>query len=230
MALHVPPDTNQVRADFDEIGRLANPGASGVDVYDALLLSLIPAGAVRVLEIGCGLGRLASAIAASGREIACVDLSPTMIERARLRAELQRASFESGDFLEVEFGGRLFDCVISAATLHHMPADQAISRMAALVRPGGRLIVQDLRRDASIADAGRAYVALAGVVLGRLVRARRPWNPRPVRQAWARHGARETYLSLDEARQLADRLLPGAQVFNHWLWRYTIVWDRPPAS
>jgi hypothetical protein len=27
----------------------------------------------------------------------------------------------------------------------------------------------------------------------------------------------------------ADRLLPGARLFYHWLWSYTIVWDKPRA-
>ena len=37
---------------------------------------------------------------------------------------------------------------------------------------------------------------------------------------------RETYLTLKEAQALASRLLPGARVLNHWLWHYTIVWDK----
>jgi len=51
-----------------------------------------------------------------------------------------------------------------------------------------------------------------------------------VREAWDRHGAGETYLALQEARALAARLLPGARVINHWLCRYTIVWDKAPAA
>jgi hypothetical protein len=40
----------------------------------------------------------------------------------------------------------------------------------------------------------------------------------------------ETYHSLREAKSLADRLLPGARVFNHWGWRYTLVWTKGEAT
>ena len=38
--------------------------------------------------------------------------------------------------------------------------------------------------------------------------------------------ARRVLDSGAEARAMADRRLPGATLFNHWLWRYTIVWDK----
>jgi ubiquinone/menaquinone biosynthesis C-methylase UbiE len=218
--------TRQIQADFDEIACLADTGESGSDRYDGFLLSLVPADAAAVLDIGCGLGRLTWAIADGNREVVGVDLSPAMIERARTAGRSHRVSFHQGDFLQMDFGGRSFDCIVSAAALHHMTHDAAISRMVALLRPGGRLIVQDLRRDTSIADGLRAYSALVQSALGRFVRSGRPRPPRRVREVWARHGARETYLSFAEARALADRLLPGSSVVNHWLWRYTIVWDK----
>ena len=28
---------------------------------------------------------------------------------------------------------------------------------------------------------------------------------------------------------MAARLLPGARLFYHWLWSYTIIWDKPRA-
>ena len=227
MPLQTMSTTERVQADFDEIAHLADPGASGTDRYDQFLLSLILADAVHVLDIGCGLGRLTWAIGTNNREVLGVDLSPAMIERAQLGGALDRVSFVQGDFLEFDFGGRVFDCVVSAATLHHMPDDIALARMAELVRPGGRLIIQDLRRDTSIGDSLRAYTALAHTAFDRFVRTGRPRPPRRVREAWERHGVNEIYLSLQEAQVLAERFLPGATVVNHWLWRYTIVWDKP---
>ena len=49
---------------------------------------------------------------------------------------------------------------------------------------------------------------------------------RELRNAWIRHGAGERYLTLSEARALAARMLPGSRVYNHWLWRYTVVWEK----
>ena len=219
-------DTARVQADFDEIALLADPGESGSDRYDQVLLSLIPNDATRVLDIGCGLGRLTLAAARAEREVTGVDLSPVMINKAGNNARAPGVSFIVGDFLTLDFD-RTFDCVLSAAALHHMPCDAAVQRMADLVKPGGRLIIQDLRRDASLVDWAFSHAALTDSMVRRFLRTGRPLRARPVRDAWARHGESETYLSLDEACAMAARLLPGSTVTNHWMWRYTIVWDKP---
>jgi ubiquinone/menaquinone biosynthesis C-methylase UbiE len=221
------PEPEQVRSDFDEIARLAEPGASGRDRYDAFLLSLIPATATRVLDVGCGLGRLTWAIAASGRSVVGVDLSPAMIDRARAAGALDQVSFRVGNFLELDFSSQSFDCVVSAAALHHMDHDAALARMVRLLSPGGRLIVHDLRSNAGLWDSARGCAALAHTVLHRLKRTGRLRPSKPVRDLWARHGASESYVSLGQVRNMVGRLLPGAQIVNHWLWRYTIVWDKP---
>jgi ubiquinone/menaquinone biosynthesis C-methylase UbiE len=158
-----------------------------------------------------------------------VDVSPRMIERARSDERPAGATFLEGDFLELDFGDRRFDCIVSAAALHHMPAAVALRRMSRLLRPGGRLVVHDLRRDASAGDVLRSYSAMAGVMLARWVHTGRARPPKRVRQAWDRHGAREAYLSLAEANVLASQELPGAIVHYQWMWRYTLVWDKPTA-
>lgn len=216
---------DRIKADFDEIARLTDD--SGTDRYEKLLLSLVPVDARRVLDVGCGLGRLTRAIARSGRQVVGIDLSPVMIERARAVTPLFDVTFIEGDFLSVDVGRRPFDCVVSAAALHHMQADAALHHMAALIRPGGRLILHDLRRNVTAREWLRAAIAFAHEKTGRLIRTGRIRSPRRVRQAWSRHGAGETYLSCLEARAMADRHFPGATLFNHWLWRYTIVWDKP---
>ena len=223
-------NTVRVRADFDEIARLADSGASGTDRYDRFLLSVVPANAMDVLDVGCGLGRLTSALATRNRDVLGVDLSPAMIERARLTVGRPGVSFLCGDFLQLDFGAQRFDCVVSGAALHHMSQDAGVVRMAGLLRPGGRLIIHDLRRDSGVAEVVRSHVALAQVALGRFVRSGQVRSPRAIREAWERHGATETYLSRPEAKALAKRLLPGAHVYTHWLWRYTIVWDKGQAA
>src|SRR5262245_13653618 len=127
----------EIAAEFDEIARLAEPGESGRDRYDDFLLSLVPAGAARVLDVGCGLGRLTWSIARAGRHVVGLGLSPTMIERARNARTSAGVEFQCLDFMAFDAGGRSFDCVVSAATLHHLDSDNALERMAALLAPGG---------------------------------------------------------------------------------------------
>ena len=224
-------NTERVRSDFDQIARLAERQASGSDRYDSFLLSLVPIHAVSVLEVGCGLGRLAIKLAIPNREVTGIDLSPEMIARARTDGRsTPNLMFRCGDFLEQDFSAQQFDCVISAATLHHMPDNIAVLRMVKLLRPNGRLVIHDLRADVGLGEKIRSNLAFAQVAALRLLRTGRWRDPPALRKAWEQHCADEKYLTQKEAAELAGRLLPGARLFYHWLWSYTIVWDKRRAS
>jgi SAM-dependent methyltransferase len=220
----VAHDLARVRADFDEIAAF---GTSGGDRYDEFLLSLIPSDAIDILEMGSGLGRLCAKLATAERRVLGIDLSPVMIERARAECPSPQVRFVNDDFLVHRFDVQQFDCIVTAAALHHVPFAAGVERMTELLRPGGRLIIHDMRRDESFVDTLRASVTLAHHMLVRFLRTGRP-RPQPhVRAAWIRHGHDEHYLSFAEAKQAAQQLLPGSQVHYHSMWRYTIVWNKP---
>lgn len=219
--------TSQIISDFDELADLVDPGESGVDHYDSFLSSLVPQTAQTVLDIGCGLGRLSRLMAGTDCRVVGIDISPRMIQKARAENDVANVTFTEANFLSSGFDGQLFDCVVSAAALHHMPYDEAIPRMRELVRPGGRLIIHDLRRDASVADLFCSATAFGRVTLERFITTGQLRQPKHIRDAWERHGAKEKYLSIGEARELAKNYLPGATVKYHWLWRYTLCWEKP---
>jgi SAM-dependent methyltransferase len=223
-----PAASHRVREDFDAIARLSDTHPHR-DRHEDEVAEHVPAGARAILDVGCGLGALAARLAAPGRTVTGIDLSPEMIARAsRLVAGRPGLDFRCGDFLTMDLPAGGYDCVISAATLHHMPADAAVARMVWLLAPGGTLVIQDLRRDQGLGDRLGTVADLAARALERLVRTGRLREPRPVREAWARHGAGERYLSMAEVRTLAARRLPGARVRRHRYWRYSIVWQNPP--
>ncbi|MDQ2921661.1 MAG: methyltransferase domain-containing protein, partial [Acidobacteriota bacterium] len=210
----------QIRNDFDEIARLSGTRGGGDDRYDKFLTSLVPCDAREVLDVGCGLGRLAARLAAPHRNVTGVDLSPEMIIRAKtLKGAAGKLKFLCGNFVEMEFPNSAFDCVISAAALHHMPTKTAVERMISLVRPGGTLVIHDLRSASGVLD--RTLFAVAGVVncVKRLIRTGRLLPERALREAWAKHGEGETYLSMTQVRALANSLLPSA-AYRHWFWKY----------
>lgn len=99
---------------------------------------LAPEPGERILDIGCGDGRLTEYIASRGAQMVGVDSSPEMVEAARalgVDARLCRA-----EALEVE--GE-FDAVFSNAALHWMPDAKAVlSGIARVLRPGGRLAAE----------------------------------------------------------------------------------------
>lgn len=84
----------------------------------AYVAGLLPAGTREVLELGCGTGGHALALARRGLAVHGVDLSPEMVARAQARRagltpELQaRLSFAQGD-LRTHRAGREFDAVLS---------------------------------------------------------------------------------------------------------------------
>jgi trans-aconitate 2-methyltransferase len=101
----------------------------------------------RVLDAGCGSGKVTSILLdrlPAGRVIA-LDGSPSMIEAARnnLRRFGDRVEFVVADLQEpLPIAGRV-DAVLSTATFHWIPDQDALFRNLAAVLPsGGRLIAQ----------------------------------------------------------------------------------------
>lgn len=220
-------DLERIQSDFDEIAAVVEAHESGVSSFDPFLQSLVPERARSVLDVGCGLGRLTAKLARTDRQVTGIDLSTEMIARAvRSAAGTHGVSFLAGNFLSMDFGEPV-DCVITAATLHHMPCPDAVLRMANLVRDGGRLIIHDLRSTEGIREWLQAHGSLGVQAMQRFARTGRFLSPKPVRDVWRRHGADERYMTTNEVRELASTYLPGSNVTIHWHWRYTIVWDKP---
>ena len=109
----------------------------------------------RVLDVGCGTGHLASAVAArsAASEIIGVDLSPVYVDHATVRHRDRRLSFRVGDASALDFADRSFDCVLSLLMLHFVPnAAQAIAQMKRVAKPGSPVA-------AAVWDARGGFVA-----------------------------------------------------------------------
>lgn len=102
------------------------------------------------LELGCGEGDLALAIARRGVEITGIDLSEARVARGREHAKQQGlerlARFETGDLNQRRLPERTYACVIAHDALHHiLELDDLLDRVARALRPGGTLLVSDFR-------------------------------------------------------------------------------------
>ncbi|MFL5382493.1 MAG: class I SAM-dependent methyltransferase [Longimicrobiaceae bacterium] len=216
----------EVRKDFDRIAR-AIEGAGMADElrpFERALLGFLPARCGRVLEVGCGHGALTRRVAARADSVLALDLSPEMVRVARaLSAAWPNVEYRVADAAAAELPADAFDVVLSAATLHHLPFAPTVRRLAGWVRPGGRLVIQDVVTRPGVRHLPANALALAARVL------RGAWPPRrhPLAALYAEHGRGERYLRPDEAARLYRELLPGARVAHHLEWRYTMVWERP---
>ncbi len=104
-----------------------------------------------VLDFGCGVGRLTRALAKITDTAHGVDVSPSMLEEARLNAPTN-ATFSH------DIPDRLFDWVVSIIVFQHIPTDRGYQLMRELferISPGGFLTLQvTLYRDARHKNTG----------------------------------------------------------------------------
>jgi ubiquinone/menaquinone biosynthesis C-methylase UbiE len=94
----------------------------------------------RVLEVGCGMGTMASIWAREGALVTAVDLNPTAAEQTRRRFELLGLEGEilQADGRELPFESGAFDYCWSWGVLHHSPdLKRSLSELLRVVRPGG---------------------------------------------------------------------------------------------
>jgi cyclopropane fatty-acyl-phospholipid synthase-like methyltransferase len=104
----------------------------------ARVLATVPAGA-DVLEIGCGPGTDAAALARD-RRYTGIDLSAVQLAHATRAAPT--GTFLHADVLEAVFAPASFDAVVSFYVFNHIPQDRLgslLRRVLAWLRPGGRL-------------------------------------------------------------------------------------------
>jgi SAM-dependent methyltransferase len=94
----------------------------------------------RVLEIGCGTGKLTEALLERGLRIDAVDPGPKMVDVARRRfAGSDLVSFHVGRFEDVELPDQSFDAAFSATAFHWVDPAVGWSKAAAHLKPGGLL-------------------------------------------------------------------------------------------
>jgi 2-polyprenyl-6-hydroxyphenyl methylase/3-demethylubiquinone-9 3-methyltransferase len=105
----------------------------------------------RVLDVGCGGGLLAEALAGAGARVTAIDLAPGMIEVARLHAsEAQLAiDYRIAPAEELAASHREgFDVVTCMEMLEHVPEPAAMmATLSQLLSPGGELFVSTLNRN-----------------------------------------------------------------------------------
>ena len=123
---------------YDEPG---NPIVAIEERVVGELLASRPPGAA--LDAACGTGRHARRLVELGHTVSGFDLTPEMLERARVN--VPQASFVVGDLRELPFDDAAFDTVVCGLALAHLPSLEGAAReLSRVLRPGGQLIVSVL--------------------------------------------------------------------------------------
>jgi len=95
----------------------------------------------RILDAGCGTGRMAIELARRGIEIVGVDLDEVMLTQARAKAP--ELDWRLGDLSEIQFD-QTFDAIVLAGNvmIYLTPGTEAatITNLATYLKPGGLLV------------------------------------------------------------------------------------------
>ncbi len=151
---------------LDQFTRQAVPFATAPSIRDEAALRTVVdgSGAGRddtVLDVACGPGILACAFARVARHVTGIDLTPAMLERARLlQAEqgLTNVTWRRGDVLPLPFADAEFTLVVSRFAFHHLLDPGAVlGQMRRVCAPGGTVMVID---SAPAPDRAAAFNAM----------------------------------------------------------------------
>ncbi|HEX2087778.1 MAG TPA: class I SAM-dependent methyltransferase [Solirubrobacteraceae bacterium] len=213
-----------------------DPAEPWVDAVEAALARRGVSGPARILDAGCGTGRHAALLAARGHAPVLLEPVAELLDQARER--LPEAVALRGD-LSVPPPVDPVDAATCRGVLNDVIADEerdaALRSLAAVVRPGGALVLDVREREATAAryGAGRTLRREAGGVVftseGRwdaaagLVRvherheaggraaehdfAMRPWTEAELRERLARAGWREVEIAPGVGDGRGDRRL-----------------------
>lgn len=135
---------------------------------ETVVLELLPERVERVLDLGCGDGRLLALVLEARRAAGgvAVDFSPPMLERARERfSDVPGVEVREHDLAEPLPDLGSFDLVVSSLAIHHLEdarKRELYAEVFRLLRPGGRF--SNLEHVSSpTPELHRAYLALARV-------------------------------------------------------------------
>lgn len=116
-----------------------------------------------VVDLGCGTGQFAIAVAPLCRQVIAVDVSPAMVQMLRRRiadAGVDNVTVRQAGFMSYEHDGPPADIVYTRHALHQVPdfwKAIALSRIAGVLAPGGILRVRDLIYDFAPSEAASVF-------------------------------------------------------------------------
>lgn len=156
---------------------------AAVQAYKARILGALGLRAgMRALDVGCGTGddaRAMAAIVGPGGAVAGVDVSEALLEEARRRAAAEGVAVElrAGDAHALPFADGSFDVVRTERVLQHVadPA-RALAEMVRVARVGGRIAAGEPDWETLVVDAeGVDRAVVRRILNARCDRARHGW-------------------------------------------------------
>ena len=153
LALALQKRTDRVRAYFDELagkfGKAYVPGRSWKGLAETLLKLLPP---MVIADLGAGEGTMSLMMAQRASQVIAVDNSEKMVEYGSELARthgVRNLEYRLGDLENPPIAGESVDLAFFSQALHHaLHPQRAVDEAFRIVKPGGRIVVLDLRKHA----------------------------------------------------------------------------------
>jgi SAM-dependent methyltransferase len=154
---------------LDQFTRQAVPFAASMiirnqEILDRILEMGEPHSDDTVLDVACGPGLLTCAFAHVVRQATGSDLTPAMLEQAKMvqrEQKLNNVTWEIGDATALPYKDGEFSIVTTRFTFHHfLDPLAALKEMKRVCRPGGKVVVTDSSPATEKADAFNALERL----------------------------------------------------------------------
>jgi SAM-dependent methyltransferase len=203
------------------------------DHYHRVLLDQVPPGATRALDVGCGTGRFARALASRVDHVDAIDRSPETLALARERSrDVSNITYTDADLFDFDADPRGYDFISLIAVIHHVDFDAATLRLRSLLAPGGVLAVLGIAREDSVVEYARSGVAFGvNAVVGTWFAVRRAiGRPAPIgtgRGATPEAPVMDPTMTFREVRSRAPDVLAGSTYRRLFFWRYLLTYRKP---
>lgn len=204
--------------------------------YSSLPISTQPTH--RLLDVGCGSGKLSLHLADQVAQVVGIDISTHMITLARqYQHTYQRDNvhFMVADIEQLGFPEQSFDVIVSQIALHDTDLDKVLPYLRGLVRPSGHIWIQDIvNPDSERKFSSRHLVQKRLRALPRLIRyfgLRAAWRITKFQlsPAWIEHLRHEKVLPPDQFRQVYARWLPGCHFEQYSKQVINVLWKASAA-
>ena len=175
---------------------VARQDERAAELAERVAAFVLPSGAERALDVGCGAGALALALAPLVRQVVGIDRVPELLALARERAP-ENATFVEADATQLPFADGEFDLAGTLRTLHHVPRPElVVVELVRVTRLGGRVLVIDQIAPVDPLDA---------LAVDRFERARDPGHARLLPESDLRHLFDSNGLGLLRERRDVER-------------------------
>jgi demethylmenaquinone methyltransferase/2-methoxy-6-polyprenyl-1,4-benzoquinol methylase len=176
---------------------------------------------MRALDLACGTGDIAFALAARGASVVGLDVTHRMVELARAKGGAAgRARFVTGDMMSLPFPDGTFDVVTTGYGIRNVPRiETALAEIRRVLRPGGTVVSLDFNRPEQmlVRRVYLAYLTIVGSTLGWVLH-RDPdtyrYIPESIRRYPGAHGVAGVMERLGFVGCRVDLLLGGLMAIN----------------